>query len=188
MIDIDRDAQSLRATGDVVSELVDNKQTQPGPAGSGPQPQTQTAATMPVFTIVHAPDLFYRDDTRIALYSGGAKLTRDKMNVTAKQIQAFLNPKDEKNPSQSSLDHAFADGNVNIYEVVSPGRTRTGSSEHCEYYAKQDKVVLNGGSPQMVDSYKGVTKGKQLTYYSDDDHMIVEGETKELADTRMKKR
>jgi lipopolysaccharide export system protein LptA len=201
VIDIDRDEQSLHATGDVVSELVDNKQTQNAspagassstpPASSQPSAQNQPAqapSQPPVFTTVRAPEVFYRDDTRIALYTGGVKLTRDKMTVTSKQIKAFLNPKDENNSNQSSLDHAFADGSVSIFEVVSPGRTRTGTSEHCEYYAKEDKVVLNGGSPQMVDTYKGITKGRQLTYYSGDDHLIVEGENKQLAYTRMKKR
>lgn len=189
MIDIDRDEQSLHATGDVVSELVDNKQAPGANGAASSQGQGQTAAsTLPVFTIVHAPELSYRDDTRIALYTGGVKLTREKMTVTAKQIRAFLNPKDENNSNQSSLDHAFADGKVEIFEVVAPGRTRTGSSDHCEYYAKEDKVVLNGGVPQMIDSYKGVTKGKQLTYYSGDDHLVVEGENKQLAYTQMKKR
>lgn len=189
VIDIDRDEQALHASGDVVSELVDNKQTANAPAGgSSSQPQSQPAASMPVFTIVNAPDLFYRDDMRVAVYTGGVKLTREKMTVTAKQLKSFLNPKDEKNTNQSSLDHAFADGNVSIFEVVSPGRTRTGKAEHCEYYAKEDKVVLNGGTPQMVDSYKGITKGRQLTYFSGDDHLIVEGEKKELAYTQMKKR
>jgi lipopolysaccharide export system protein LptA len=180
VIAIDRDQQSLHATGDVVSELVDNKQTANSPA-NGPAP-------VPVFTIVRAPDVFYRDDTRIALYTGGVKLTRDKMTVTSKQVKAFLNAKDDKNANQSSLDHAFADGSVNIFEVVEPGRTRTGTSEHCEYYTKEDKVVLNGGAPQMIDSYKGLTKGRQLTYFSGDDHLIVEGENKQLAYTQMKKR
>lgn len=178
-IAINRDDQSLHAAGDVVSELVDNKQN------AGQQPNAP--AQLPVFTIVRAPDVFYRDDTRIALYTGGVKLTRDKMTVTSKQVQAFLNPKDEKNTSQSSLDHAFADGSVSILEVVGPGRTRTGSSEHCEYYTKEDKVVLNGGAPQMIDTYKGVTKGRQLTYFSGDDHLIVQGENKQLAYTQMKK-
>jgi lipopolysaccharide export system protein LptA len=180
VIAIDRDQQSLHAVGDVVSELVDNKQTANSPA-NGPVP-------VPVFTIVRAPEVFYRDDTRLALYTGGVKLTRDKMTVTSKQVKAFLNPKDEKNTGQSSLDHAFADGSVNIFEVVQPGRTRTGTSEHCEYYTKEDKVVMNGGAPQMIDSYKGLTKGRQLTYFSDDDHLIVEGENKQLAYTQMKKR
>jgi lipopolysaccharide export system protein LptA len=189
-IAIDRDDQSLHAVGDVVSELVDNKQSgNPQPTGpAGQSPAAAAAATPPVFTIVRAPEVFYHDDTRLALYTGGVKLTRDKMTVTSKQIKAFLNPKDEKNPGQSSLDHAFADGNVAIFELVQPGRTRTGNAEHCEYYTKEDKVVLNGGAPQMIDTYKGLTKGRQLTYYSSDDHLIVEGENKQLAYTQMKKR
>jgi lipopolysaccharide export system protein LptA len=181
VVEIDRDSQSLHGVGNVVSELVDNKQTQ------NAQPNT-AAPTTPVFTIVRAPEVSYRDDARIAIYTGGVKLTRDKMSVTSKQIKAFLNPKDEKNTNQSSLDHAFADGSVEVFEAVGPNRTRTGSSEHCEYYTKEDKVVLNGGSPQMIDSYKGITKGRQLTYFSGDDHLIVEGETKQLAYTQMKKR
>jgi len=46
---------------------------------------------------------------------------------------------------------------------------------------------LNGGAPQFVDSVKGVTRGKQLTYFSSDDKLIVEGEAKKEAFTRMKK-
>jgi lipopolysaccharide transport protein LptA len=137
---------------------------------------------------VRAPELLYRDDTRVALYTGGVKLDRDKMTVSSKQLQAFLTPKTGANSDQSSLDHAFADGTVAVSEVVAPGRTRVGNSEHCEYYTKDDKVILNGGSPQMVDSYKGITRGRQLTYFSDDDHLIVDGQTKELAFTKMRKK
>ncbi|MGA8028239.1 MAG: LPS export ABC transporter periplasmic protein LptC [Bryobacteraceae bacterium] len=180
IIDIDRDAQSLHAVGDVVSELVDNKSTTPS------EGQPPTAPAPPIFAIVRAPELFYRDDTRVALYTGGVKLVRDKMNVASKELQAFLNPKTDKNDNSSSLDHAFATGSVVISEVVAPNRTRTGTAERCEYYTKDDKVVLNGGAPQMIDSYKGITKGRRLTYFSDDDHLIVEGEKKQLAFTQMK--
>ncbi len=190
VIDIDRDEQSLHAVGNVVSELVETK--------SNGDSQTQNAAnsdtapansgTMPVFTVVRAPELFYRDDTRVALYSGGVHLTRDKMTVSSKELRAFLNPKSDTNSNDSSLDHAFATGNVVISEAVAPNRTRTGTAERCEYYTKEDKVVLNGGLPQMVDSYKGITKGRQLTYYNGDDHLIVEGEKKQLAYTQMKKK
>ncbi len=185
-IDVDRDAQSLHAIGNVVSELVDSKSQ----AGSPKTADSQTPANQasPVYTIVRAPELLYRDDTRVALYTGGVKLIRDKMTVTSKQLQAFLTPKTGTNGDQSSLDHAFADGTVAISEVISPGRTRVGNSEHCEYYTKDDKVILNGGSPQMVDSYKGITRGRQLTYFSDDDHLIVDGQTKELAFTKMRKK
>ena len=199
VIDIDRDAQSLHAVGDVVSDLVDNKSTGNSQtsdaagaaniAGPANQPQANAAAgSAPVFTVVHAPELFYRDDTRIALYSGGVKLLRDKMVVTSKELKAFLTPKDDKNSDSSSLDHAIANGNVSIFEEVAPGRTRTGTAEHCEYYTNEDKVILNGGSPQMVDSYKGITKGSELTYYNGEDRLVVQGLKKQLAYTQMKKK
>jgi len=170
-IDIDRDEQSLHAVGNVVSELVDNK-----------------AGADAVFTVLRAPDLIYRDDTREASYTGGVTLVRGKMTVTSKQVRAFLTPKTASNSDDSSLDHAFADGDVVVTELLASNRKRSGAAEHGEYYTKDDKVVLNGGSPQIVDSIKGMTRGRQLTYFTEEDHLIVEGENKKVAFTRMKKK
>jgi hypothetical protein len=39
-----------------------------------------------------------------------------------------------------------------------------------------------------VDSIKGMTRGRQLTYFTDEDHLIVEGASKKVAFTRMKKK
>lgn len=192
-IDIDRDEQSLHATGNIVSELVDNKSDNSTSDSSGPQTVASNAAAQaptdpPIFTIVRAPELNYRDDTRIAIYTGGVKLTREKMTVVSDELKAFLTPKTKDNSDQSSLDHAIASGKVTVSQVLPGGRTRVGTAEHCEYYTKDSKVVLNGGAPQIVDSYKGITKGTQLTYFSDEDHLIVEGAKKQLAYTRMKKK
>lgn len=175
-IDVDRDGQSLHAVGDVVSELVDNKS------------DAAASATDPVFTVVRAPELTYRDDTREALYTGGVTLVRGKMTVTSKQMRAFLTPKTAGNGGDSSLDHAIADGEVTVTEVLAGNRKRSGAAEHGEYYTKEDKVVLNGGDPQIVDSIKGMTRGQQLTYFTDEDHLIVEGVNKKVAFTRMKKK
>jgi len=175
-IDIDRDDESLHAYGGVVSELVDNRDT--GDAKS----------TSPLFTTVRAPDLVYHDDTRLALYTGGVKLVRDKMVVNSDQMQAILTPKTDQTSNDSSLDHAIGDGHVTIFETVEGTRTRTGTSEHCEYFTKDDKVVLTGGSPQFVDTQKGVTRGRQLTYFSGDDKLIVEGESAQQAFSRLKKK
>ena len=191
VIDIDRDAESLKAAGSVVSELVDNKASETGntPAPAHDQNTTKnTPGTAPLFTVVRAPQLTYHDDTRVANYAGGVKLTRGKMTITSKELTAYLTPKTSNDSDQSSLDHAFATGDVKIFSVVTGKRTRTGSAERCEYYTKANKVVLNGGSPQMVDSYKGITKGRELTYYDDEDRLIVEGEKKQLAYTTMKKK
>ncbi len=178
-IEINRDEQTLHAVGNVISNLVDNKSS--GDDGKAP-------ATVPTFTVVSAPELLYRDDTRIADYTGGVKLVRGNTTVDAKQLRAFLTPKTNNNKDNSSLDHAFADGNVKVVQVMADRRTRTGTSEHCEYYPRDSKVVLNGGNPQVVDSYKGVIKAHQLTYFADEDRVIAEGQKKELAFTQMKKK
>ncbi len=175
VIDINRDDQSLNASGNVVSDLVDSK-------------SDAAPSAAPIFTNVYAPELQYRDDTRIANYTGGVKLVRDKMTILSKELKAYLTPKADNNKDDSSLDHAFADGNVTIYDVLANHRTREGTSEHAEYFTKEDKVVLNGGAPHVKDSYKGTTEGQQLTYFSGDDHLIVEGAKKQLAFTQMKKK
>jgi lipopolysaccharide export system protein LptA len=186
-IDVDRDSQSLHATGNVVSELLDNKSAKNDTSGNG-NTSLAAASDPPIFTIIYAPELNYRDDTRVALYTGGVKLKRAKMTVVSDELQAFLTPKTQDNSDQSSLDHAIAAGKVTVSQVLPGDRTRVGTADHCEYYTKDSRVVLNRGAPQVVDSYKGLTKGAQLTYFSDDDHLIVEGEKKDLAYTRMKKK
>lgn len=186
-IDVDRDSQSLYASGNVVSELVDNKSVQNDTTANG-NSIASAASDPPIFTMIYAPELKYRDDTRIALYTGVVKLKREKMTVASTELQAFLTPKTQDNDDQSSLDHAIATGNVTVSQVLPDNRTRVGTADRCEYYTKNSKVVLNRGAPQVIDSYKGLTKGAQLTYFSDDDHLIVEGEKKDLAYTRMKKK
>ena len=192
VIDVNRDDQTLHAAGNVVSELVDSKSDKNEPSqAANPKtiaPKIAPTSQPPVFTTVQAPELNYRDDSRVALYSGGVKLTRQKMIVTAKQLQAFLTPKSDSNNEGSSLDHAIGDGDVDIFEVIKGSRTRTGTAQHCEYFTKDDKVILNGGIAQMADTKKGVTRGQQLTYFNGDDHLIVEGLKDKLAYTQMKKK
>jgi lipopolysaccharide export system protein LptA len=183
---IDRDNQSLDAVGNVVSELVDNKNSNKSDHSTPTGTPSDSAG--PIYTTIYAPKLAYRDDVRIAHYTGGVKLLRDKMTVTSEDLQAYLTPKTDKTSNDSSLDHAIATGKVTIFDQISPSRTRTGTGEHCEYYTKQDKVVLNGGDPQMIDSYKGVIKGQQLTYFSGEDHLTVDGKKEQVAFTKMKKK
>jgi len=189
VVDIDRDAETLHATGNVVSELVDkqdDRNTDNPPAlekvaNTPDAPSNNKKKNAPaIFTIVHAPELLYNDDDRLAHYTGGVKLVRDNITMTSKELRAYLTPDDNdksganKNDSGSSLDHAIADGDVVLVEAAD-GRTKTGTAQHCEYYPNQDKAVLTGGQPKVVDSRKGVTIGAKLTYYSKGDRLVVEG-------------
>ncbi len=89
--------------------------------------------------------------------------------------------------NDSSLDKAFADGQVKIVQAA-PDRTRTGTGEHGEYYPTDEKMILNGGQPVMVDSVKGTTKGRQLTWFARSDRLLVEGAEPQPAVTRLRKK
>jgi lipopolysaccharide export system protein LptA len=170
-IDIDRKNGVLQAHGKVVSQLLDR---------SGEKKQVKTSAA---FTIVKAPELVYSDKERIAHYKGGVLLTRPGMVVDAREIRAFLKDSD----SDSSLEKAFADGTVKIVQTV-PDRTRTGTSEHAEYYVAEEKVLLQRGEPQLVDSVRGTTRGAQLTYFSGDDRLLVDGKEGQPAVSKIRRK
>ncbi len=191
-IEINRDDQTLLASGHVVSELVDNKKA-PAPTAADDgkakiKPVVSVAPANPVYTTVKSPNMVYHDDTRVALYSGGVTLLRNAMTVTSDELRAFLTPKTNDNSSDSSLDHAFADGGLVVVDLLGPNHKRTGSGDHGEYYTKEDKVILTGGAPQIIDSLRGVTKGKEITYFSGDDRLIVEGDVKKPAFSKMVKK
>ncbi|MGH9559604.1 MAG: LptA/OstA family protein, partial [Bryobacteraceae bacterium] len=162
-LNIDRNQQIMEAHGHVKSQFVDKtKDAKP--------------AAAPIFTVVTAPDLVYTEQTRIAEYSGGVVMKRPDLTVTANKIRSYLKDSNQ----DSSLDKVYADGTVKIVSASDKlKRTRTGTSAHAEYYADQDKVILQGGDPLLVDSLRGQTRGKQLTWFSNDDRLIVDGADKQ---------
>ena len=140
-----------------------------------PPPSLQKPGDKPViYTVVHAPKMVYTDESRLADYSGGGiVLTRPNLSVKSTQLQAFLNPKDTDEDSR--LNHMVADGNVEIFDKA-VDRTRTSKGDHGEYYTADSRIVIRGDNgAQMVDSKKGEINGLELTYFSDDDRLLVKG-------------
>ncbi|MCU1339259.1 MAG: OstA family protein [Bryobacterales bacterium] len=182
-IEIDRDRRVMEAHGKVVSQFADKAQEKAGEQKSS----KAKAAAAPVFTVVRAADLVYTEETRVAVYQGGVVLSRPGLTVNSRELQAFLKPAD----SDSSLDKAFADGAVKIVSVSNTGkttRTRTGTSEHSEYYADEQKVILQKGQPLMVDSAKGNTTGQQLTWWANNDRLLVDGAPSKPAESTIRKK
>ncbi len=172
IVEVDRDDNLLKAHGHVVNQLLDKAEGDKDDGKSKPNsPKKPGAAPAArVFTIVRAPEFEYDDDEKIAHYKGGATLERTGMKVKAREIVAYL----RSDADDSSLDHAFADGQVEIVQTA-PGRVRNGTSEHAEYYVDEDKVILEKGQPQFVDSLRGTTRGEKLTWFSKDDRLLVNG-------------
>ncbi len=137
----------------------------------------------PIFTIVKAAGLIYTDTDRLAYYTGGAILTRPNLRVKSLELRSYLS----EAGSDNSLERSYADGKVEIQQT-SPTRTRTGTSEHAEYYTADDKIVLRGGAPGLVDSLKGNTHGAELTYYAGDDRLFVNGVPEQPAQSRIRKK
>ncbi len=167
--EIDREKHSLAARGNVVCRLLEE------PAASVPK-------KMPVMTLIRAPALFYTEETRTALFSGGVTLLRAGLQMTSSQLRGVFVVKD----GRSQLDTSYADGQVRIVQKA-PDRTRQGSAEHAEYYVSEAKVILFGGVAQFEDSLRGTERGDRITWYQEKDQLVVEGRNGEPANGRLRR-
>ena len=163
-IQIDREEEKLIAKGSVVSTFLDKPKEDKDKKKTGKKP------AQAVFTVVRAPEMIYTDEDKLSYYKGGVVLERPNMKVTSKELRAFL----KKDDNSSSLEKAYADGDAVIVQT-GVDRTRRGTGEHALYEVSEEKVTLEGGSPQFADSLKGTTKGQKLTWFSNDDRLLVDG-------------
>jgi lipopolysaccharide export system protein LptA len=180
-VDIDRIRRLLAANGNVLSQFRDK------PADDAANQTTATPPPAPVFTIVKAGDLVYTESNRLARYQGNVSLSRPGMQVKADDLKAYL----AESGAESRLDKAYADGNVRIVQT-SPDRTRTGVGHHAEYYTDDDRIVLKAGGQgtaeaQLTDSRRGNARGTELTYFSNDDRLLVNGSAGRQAVSRIQK-
>jgi lipopolysaccharide export system protein LptA len=174
-IEIDRQAQRLVAVGNVETQLREKEKDKKDGAVKPVGP--------PIFTIVKAGGLTYTDTDRLAYYTGGALLTRPNLRVKSLELRSYLS----EAGSDNSLERSYADGKVEIQQT-SPNRTRTGTSEHAEYYTAEDKIILRGGAPGLVDSLKGNTHGAELTYFASDDRLFVNGAPEQPAQSHIRRK
>jgi lipopolysaccharide export system protein LptA len=163
VVDLDRDKRTLTAHGNVVNSLWEQ-----------PKEDQKKKGANPTLTVVRALNMAYTDSNRLAVYTGGVTLTRPGMHVKSRELRAYLAESD----ADSRLDKAFADGAVEIVGIAKD-HVRTGTAEHSEYYTGDQKVVLNGGQPKLVDMVNGAPKGSiqapELTYYANDDRLLGSG-------------
>ena len=172
VVDLDRQKRTLIADGNVVTNLWEE-----------PKDPQKKKTDAPVLTEVRAPHLVYTEADRLAVYTGGTALKRPNLQVTSRELRAFLSD----TGSDSRLEKAFADGDVHILQT-SKTVTYNGSAEHSEFYMDEQKVVLLGGTPKMADNRGNSTVGPGgLTYFINDDRLIGNGSENQPASTRLKR-
>jgi lipopolysaccharide export system protein LptA len=184
VIDVDREKRTLSAGPNVVTSLwedpnsKDTKSQDSKSADRKPADQKSTAA--PVLTVVHAARLVYTDENRLAHYTGGVKLTRPGLDEKGDDLRAFL----AESGADSRLEKAFADGSVEIVQTA-PDRKRTGTGNYSEYYTADQKVILRGAKAKLVDTRDGNTEGTELTYFANDDRLLVNGAPRDPGNSRI---
>jgi lipopolysaccharide export system protein LptA len=181
-IDIDRDKKSIVADEKVVTEFQDKPKDGADPPA---QPVKSAKPVQPTFTIVKAKHMVYTDPDRLATYTGGVDFWRPAMTVKSVTLKSFLNPQDSD--ADSRVNHAFADGKVEVVEFAQD-RQRVGNSEHAEYYTDEGKVILTGGEPKLNDSKRGNTRGDKLTWFTGDDRLIIEGAPEKKSQSHLRKK
>jgi len=169
-IEIDRRTRTLVARGAVVAQFAED-------------PPRNDGLRAPALVVIEAPELVYNDATRVAAFSGGVRLVRRQTTVTSARLIAHLAEGD----GTSRLERADAEGAVEIVQAA-PERLRRASAEHAAYQADEEKIVLWGGEPMFSDSLRGITRGRQLTWFPDDDRLLVEGGAERPAVSRIRKK
>jgi lipopolysaccharide export system protein LptA len=179
-VDVDRRKKLLKADGHVITTFYDQPKKTDTTATASAKNSKPAAPKPPTRTVVTAPHLTYTDDDRLAVYTGGVILDHAGTHVTSTKLDAHLADSD----ADSRLENAVADGNVEI-KWNNPTRSRVGTSQHAEYYTADQKVLLSGGRARFVDSCKGATEGDKLTYFANDDRLLVNGNPSQPAQSRL---
>ena len=157
-IEIDRASGRLAATGDVITLIPDNR----------------SGASRPGATTVRAPSMVYDDKTKLAQYSGGTAMDRPNMDLRSAQLRVwFREEKDSKGAADTKLDRIFADGAVLVVEK-GPKASKTGSSEHGEYYPGEERMVLTGGNPLVTDKRRGTSRSSIITWLLREDRLMMD--------------
>jgi lipopolysaccharide export system protein LptA len=186
VVDIDREKRTLVADRNVVTNLWEQPKDDPKkPDPKKADPKKKAAS--PVLTVVHAAHLVYTDQDRQAVYTGGVLLERTGLEVRSRELRAFM----AAEGADSQLEKAFADGGVRVVQTARSG-VRTGTAEHAEYYTSEQKIFMNGGAPKMVerkpDGKVQESEGSDLTYYADDDRLVVNGSPAHPGQSRIQRK
>ena len=171
-VEINREKRTLAANGNVTTQFLEG--------GKPPSPAPPTPS--PVFTVVRAARMVYTEADRLAHYTGGATLTRAGLTVKGTEIRAHL----AEEGAESRIERAYADGKVEIAQAA-PGRVRKGTGNHAEYRTSDQKIVIRGEA-QFADSRDGTVRGDELTYYPNDDRLLVTGAPDRPAKSRIRRK
>ena len=176
-IEVWRDDKKLQATGHVVAVFPQAAAPFAASLGSRPATPKKSQVGTTLWT-VRAPSMTYWDDQGKAHLEGGVAASSLQGSLTARSLDLFLSaPASTPNVPPSTVDSAagrqlnrvLAEGDV----VVRQG-DRQGTAQQGEYTAAEEKFVLSGGQPTLIDNASSdTTTGRSLTFFVANDTILI---------------
>jgi len=181
-IEFDRDHRSLIAQGVAQGNVA-------AAAGGTAQPVTTVLVQVDkkgnVTPIkVTSSRLTYADAERKVFLTGGVTAKGADATVTSEQMTVFLLPRSQSQVGTGRGTYGQVDRMIAEKQVVVTQPTRHGNGDRLVYTSADDKFVLTGNSPSIFDAERGKTTGDSLTFYRQDDRVLVEGKQTSPAVTR----
>ncbi|MGH9773722.1 MAG: LPS export ABC transporter periplasmic protein LptC [Candidatus Acidiferrales bacterium] len=129
-------------------------------------PDAQKPGGGPTLWNIHAAKLDYYDQANRASLDGGVTAETTGQSILAQKMQLLLS---SPAGAKKQLDTAVAQGQV----VVRQGGRR-GTGERADYSAVDEKFVLSGGTPTIIDAAGNTTQGRSLTFFRASDTIFVD--------------
>lgn len=131
-------------------------------------PDPKKPNSRPTLWRVRAPKMHYWSAENRAELEGGVSAESQSGDLSSRILDLYLSPAAGGN-GQRQLSRAAARGDV----IVRQG-DRRGAAERGEYVAAEGKFVLSGGKPTLTDALQDTTTGRQLTFFTANDTILVE--------------
>jgi lipopolysaccharide export system protein LptA len=179
---IERPQKKLSADKNVVSVIAEKDEGSVD--GGSTKPEGETTMSRP--TEVRADAMKYDETKRQVEYDVSVELRRGALRVNAKELDAWLSPPGEAN---RRLEKAIARGAVEVVEASENGvPPRKGFGDQAHFLPAEEKVILQGEPARVVNARQDTTRGSELTYYLNDDRLLVLGSAEERSYSLRRKR
>jgi lipopolysaccharide export system protein LptA len=154
-------------------------------AASGSQPNPASSKASPTVWVIHAPSLTYWDDQSKARLEGGVTATSQQGELTSKTLDAYLGRAPTGNGAKSGASSTAASassGGRQLTRIVAQGQVvvrqgdRRGTAQEAIYTAADQRFVLSGGEPTIIDANSDTTTGHSLTFFVANDTILIDSQ------------
>lgn len=182
-VEVWREAQKLRASGQVAAVFPQASGTSPGGAANGSGnlqsvADKKSGAGIPTLWKITAPVLTYWGEEGKAHLEGGVTARSEQGTIRSKTMDIYFTP---PNPAGQTAAGSKAAARQFSRVVALGGVTvtqgdRRGSGQEAEYTAADGKFVLSGGNPTVSDGSGNTTVGRSLTFFVANDTILIDSQ------------